>query len=195
MASVHVRVYEELNDFLPPRLRKQRFDLELEVPSTVGDLLKKLAIPEDQVELILVNGNSVDFAYILADGDWISLYPVFESLDIRPLLRVRAHALRRLRFLVEPELFRLGLCLRILRSSVLKCRCRSPDEIVPISECGRWIVLTKNPAIARWPELERVYLLRGTNTFQQLIEVICRFNLTGSALLLRLRSLFARTAR
>ena len=42
-----------------------------------------------EVDVILVNGESVDFTHIVCNGDCISVYPVFESLDIIPVLRRR----------------------------------------------------------------------------------------------------------
>jgi hypothetical protein len=45
-------------------------------------------------DVILVEGESVDFSYRPADGDRISAYPVFESFDIKPLVRLRPQPLR-----------------------------------------------------------------------------------------------------
>ena len=45
-------------------------------------LIESLGIPHVEVDLILVNGISVDFSYKLRTEDHISVYPVFETLDI-----------------------------------------------------------------------------------------------------------------
>ena len=68
----------------------------------------------DVIEALLVNGESVDFAHLVDDGDRISVYPVFESIDITSLLRVRARPLRRLRFVLDVHLVRLAAYLRML---------------------------------------------------------------------------------
>ena len=45
-------------------------------------MIEALGVPHTEIDLILINGRSVDFTYILQDGDRVSVYPVFESLNI-----------------------------------------------------------------------------------------------------------------
>ena len=106
--EIHVRLYEELNDFLPPEKRKLRFAHHLDTGSDVAGLLAELGIPCGHVELVLVNGESTDFSRFLKSGDLVSVYPVFESLDISSLVRVRKKPLRTIRFVVGPRLMRLA---------------------------------------------------------------------------------------
>ena len=61
----------------------------------------------------LANGQPVDFAYPVRDGDRVSVYPVFESLDISSVSRVRPAPLRGLRFLLDVHLGRLAAYLRM----------------------------------------------------------------------------------
>jgi hypothetical protein len=91
MAQVQLRFYEELNDFLPPERRKVTFTHELTRRTSVKDLIESFGVPHTEVEVILANGRSVDFSYIVQVGDRISVYPVFESLDISPLIRLRTN--------------------------------------------------------------------------------------------------------
>jgi len=71
---IHLRFYEELNEFLPPERKKRRFALEVNERATVGELLASLGVPDDQAELVLVNGDSVDFSHRFKDGDFVSVY-------------------------------------------------------------------------------------------------------------------------
>ena len=48
--------------------------------TSIKDLIESFGIPHTEVDLILVNGKSVNFKYLINDGDDISVYPVFESL-------------------------------------------------------------------------------------------------------------------
>ena len=73
------RFYEELNDFLPAARRKQTFRHRLNRRASIKDVIESLGVPHTEVELILANGRSVDFSYIVGDGDRISVYPVFEA--------------------------------------------------------------------------------------------------------------------
>jgi hypothetical protein len=49
----------------------------------------------------------------VVDGELVSVYPVFESLDIASVSRVRPAPLRALRFLLDVHLGRLAACLRM----------------------------------------------------------------------------------
>ena len=67
-------------------------------------MIEALGVPHTEVELILVNGESVGFDRLLRDGDRVAVYPRFESLDITPLLRVRERPLRVTRFVADAHL-------------------------------------------------------------------------------------------
>jgi hypothetical protein len=72
------RFYAELNDFLAPERRFTEFAYAFLDVTTVKDRIESFGVPHTEVDLILVNGQSVDFAYRVQDGDRISVYPVFE---------------------------------------------------------------------------------------------------------------------
>ena len=95
MSRVQLRFYEELNDFLAPALRKVDIVHTFDRRASVKDMIESFGVPHTEVDIILVNGQSVDFSYIVQDGDRISVYPVFESLDVSPLLRLRPAPLPR----------------------------------------------------------------------------------------------------
>ena len=82
MSQALFRFYAELNDFLPRARRQVAFAHTFAGRSSVKDRIEALGVPHTEVDLILVNGVSVDFAYILQDGDQVSVYPVFEAFDI-----------------------------------------------------------------------------------------------------------------
>ena len=92
---VHLRFYAELNDFLPPEKKQTSFEHQCDERVSVKHLVESLNIPHGEVDLILANGRSVDFSYIVQDGDQLSVYPVFESIDISPAGRLRPKPLRR----------------------------------------------------------------------------------------------------
>jgi len=192
---IHLRFYEELNEFLPPERKKRRFALEVNERATVGELLASLGVPDDQAELVLVNGDSVDFSHRFKDGDFVSVYPVFESFDVRPLVRVRKDTLRRICFLVDPDLLRLARYLRVMGLDAADSGYWPRDKIIRIAEEERRILLTRNPALAQTPGLSRVYLVRKSEPREQLVEVLSRLDLLNSAQLSRLKSLLGRATQ
>ena len=80
-ATAEFRFYEELNDFLPPERQKREFVVSLDYRTSVKDLIESLGVPHVEVDLILVDGRSVGFDYLVNRARRISVYPVFESLD------------------------------------------------------------------------------------------------------------------
>ena len=101
MKRVDVRFYAELNDFLPLWKRKRTTTCYFEVSGSIKDMTEALGVPHTEVDLILANGESVDFSYRVQDGDKISVYPVFESIDIPSLVRLRPVPLREVRFIAD----------------------------------------------------------------------------------------------
>ena len=95
--KVIFRFYDELNDYLAEGCRKKDFEVRFEEPVTVGKAVESLGVPLKEVDLILVNGKSVSFRYRLKDGDRVSVYPIFEQLDISGLTRVRKTPLMKIR--------------------------------------------------------------------------------------------------
>ncbi|MDH3268303.1 MAG: twitching motility protein PilT, partial [Ignavibacteria bacterium] len=81
MHTIYLRFYEELNDFLPEERKKKRFVHNYIDRASVKDLIESIGVPHTEVDLILVNGKSVNFKYLIDDRDEVSVYPVFESFD------------------------------------------------------------------------------------------------------------------
>jgi hypothetical protein len=103
-ATAVFRFYEELNDFLPPARRRRDFRVSCARAATTKHMIEALGVPHTEVELVLVNGESSGFDRVLREGDRVAVYPKFESLDITPLLRVRAAPLRTTRFFADAHL-------------------------------------------------------------------------------------------
>ena len=123
MPEVVLRFYAELGDFLSPGQRQVDLTHRLvRNGQPVKEVIEALGVPPIEVELILVNGRSVDFSYPIGEGDRISVFPVFESFDIRPLLRVRGRPLRESRFVLDGRLGELGRLLRSLGFDVCSAR-------------------------------------------------------------------------
>jgi hypothetical protein len=88
------RFYAELNDFLAPERRGREFTCRCARAATTKHMIEALGVPHTEVELVLVNGESVGFERALGDGDRVAVYPVCELLDVTPLVRLRDRALR-----------------------------------------------------------------------------------------------------
>jgi len=175
--KIHIRFYEELNDFIPKVNKKKRFLHQFIDRTSVKDLIESLGVPHTEVDLILVNSKSVDFNYIINDGDDISVYPVFESLDISDAQHLRPKPLRKPKFVADVQLGRLTKYLRMIGFDVLYKNNFNDDEIVWISLNDKRAILTKDRGILKRNDVTHGYWLRSTKVKEQAIEVLKRFDL------------------
>jgi uncharacterized protein with PIN domain len=174
---VRLRFYAELNDFLPPERRMREFEPAFHVAPSVRDVIESAGVPHTEVDLILVNGRSVDFSYVVRDGDRISVYPVFESIDIGPLVRVRPKPLRQARFVLDVHLGRLAAYLRMAGFDALYRNDYSDEQLAGISSGEQRILLTRDVGLLKRAVITRGYWVRETSSRLQLAEVLRRFDL------------------
>ena len=179
-ARASVRFYAELNDHLPPHWQYQTLEKEFFVPVSVKDAIESFGVPHTEVDLVLVDGESSDFSRLLRDGDRVAVYPVFESLDITPELRVRPQALRELKFVLDVHLGRLAAYLRMLGFDSAYRNSAGDAELARISAEQERILLTRDRGLLKHSAVTRGYWLRQTDSRRQAAEVVTRFDLARS---------------
>jgi len=177
MHKIHFRFYEELNDFLPEEKRKVRFAHNYIDRASVKDVIESLGVPHAEVDMILVNSIPVGFDYLINDDDDISVYPVFESLDISDVQHLRPKTLRNPKFIADVHLGRLTRYLRMIGFDVLYENNFEDDEIVKISLEEKRAILTKDLGILKRSEVTHGYWVRSSKVKEQVVEIVKRFDL------------------
>jgi uncharacterized protein with PIN domain len=177
MARARFRCYAELNDFLEPAQRQREVELNYEAPAPVRHLMETLGIPHTEVELILVNGRSVGLDQRVGDGDRVSLYPVFEALDVSEHLRIRPQPLRQSRFLLDAHLGKLARYLRLLGFDALFQNDWGDATLARISTVERRILLTRDRALLMRSEITHGCYIRPTDPRRQLTYLVGRLDL------------------
>ncbi|WP_459546700.1 Mut7-C RNAse domain-containing protein [Nocardia sp. X0981] len=175
--SVEIRVYAELNDLLPPQSRYAVLTRPMRSHQTVKDIVEAAGIPHTEIDLLLVNGESVDFGYRPCPGDRLAVYPMFESLDIAGLTRVRPRPLREPRVLVDVN---LGGLARLLRLMGLDARCEfAADDarLAEISAEDHRVLLTRDRGLLARRTVTHGVLVRADQPVEQTVEVIARLDL------------------
>jgi len=180
MKCADVRFYGELNDFLPAWRKRRTTSYAFEVSGSVKDMIEALGVPHTEVDLILANGESVDFSSRVQNGDRISVYPVFEAIDISPLVRLRPQPLRELRFVADTHLGRLSAYLRMVGFDTTYRSDYLDEELAKISSDEKRILLTRDRGLLKRNIVTRGYCVRAVNPRQQLVEILQRFDLLGS---------------
>lgn len=141
-------------------------------------MIEACGVPHTEVDLILANSRSVDFSYVVQDGDRISVFPRFESLDISPILNVRPEPLREVRFVADNHLGRLTRFLRLLGLDTRYEQDWSDPELVRISTSEHRILLTRDVELLKNGSLIHGYYVRATDPRKQLTEIVRRFHLS-----------------
>jgi uncharacterized protein with PIN domain len=175
--SITIRFYEELNDFLHYSRRKKAFNFPLTGKRTIKDIIESLGIPHTEVDLILANQKPVQFDYHPEKDDYISVYPVFEAIDIASINLLRPKPLREPKFILDVHLGTLAKYLRLLGFDTIYRNNLEDPEIINISVTGQRIILTRDLLILKNGKVTHGYFVRETIPMKQLGEIIRRFDL------------------
>lgn len=175
------RFYQELNDFLPPERRKIAFPYRFRGTPSVQDTIQAIGVPHTEIDLILVDGRSVGFDQLLFGGERVAVYPLFERLDISPLVRLRPKPLREPRFVADVHLGRLARYLRTLGFDTLYSNDYDDAALATISATDARILLTRDKGLLKRSQVSRGYWLRHTDPRQQIAEVVTALQLSASA--------------
>jgi uncharacterized protein len=177
MNSAAIRFYEELNDFLPSEKKKKRFKVNFLGNPSVRNLIESLGIPHIEIDLILLNGESVNFNQKVSDGDDISVYPVFESFDIANVQSLRPAPLRCPKFVLDVHFGKLSKLMRMVGLNTFFQKDLSYDKIIKISLSNSRTILTRNTGILKQKRVTHGYFIRTIKPEKQIVEVISRFDL------------------
>jgi uncharacterized protein with PIN domain len=181
MVTATFRFYEELNDFLAPARRRREFSVPCARAATTKHMIEALGVPHTEVELILLNGESVGFGTLLRDGDRVAVYPKFEAFDVTPLLRVREQPLRDTRFVADAHLGSLARLLRMMGFDTLYDNGFADDEIEHIVATQGRIVLTRDRDLLKRRRITHGCYVRALQPQEQLREVFQRLDLARNA--------------
>jgi uncharacterized protein with PIN domain len=180
MVTATFRFYEELNDFLAPERRRREFACSCARAATTKHMIEALGVPHTEVELVLINGDSVGFDRLLEHGDRVAVFPRFEMIDVTPMLRVREHPLRVIHFLADAHLGGLAHLLRMAGFDTLYDNNFQDSEIEAIAVRDRRIVLTRDRELLKRRSITHGCFVHTLKPAQQLCEIFDRLDLARS---------------
>lgn len=175
--AAFLRFYGDLNDFLAPEGRGRTLPFGFDAGPSVKDAIEGLGVPHPEVDLIVVNGEPVDFSHVLASGDYVSVYPAFHSIDVSALPRLRPPLEGTPRFVLDVHLGRLAGYLRLMGFDALYRNDLTDPEIARIGEDERRVVLTRDRGLLKRSNVMYGYWVRHTEPRKQLVEILRRFDL------------------
>lgn len=171
------RFYEELNFFLPREWQKRDFEYEFKGNPAIKDTIEAIGVPHTEIDVILVNGESVDLNYQLREGDRVSVYPVFETLNVSPILKLREKPLREPKFICDVHLGKLATILRLLGFDTRYRNDFDDPEIIDIAQKEHRIILTCDRGILKNSAVTHGHCLHSRVALKQAEEVVNFFDI------------------
>jgi hypothetical protein len=177
MTKAAFRFYEELNAYLPVDRRKRDFELEFEDQKTLRELIESLGVPCEEVDLILANGESVGLHHVPGEGERVSVYPVFEALNISEVTRITGRPLRMIKFVLDINLTALAAYLQASGYDVHFDEHMSRNEVITISKKEKRIILSTDPHFLGSEEITHAILLPRAKPEVQFMKMMERLDI------------------
>jgi uncharacterized protein with PIN domain len=177
--SVRLHVHGDLDFFLGPRTCRGRVERRLSEKTSVKDVIESCGIPHPEVDLILVNGKAVDFAYVVTGDAEIELYP--PGIQYSNFREKRLQATVVTKFVADGHLGKLVRDLRLLGFDVIYEPVADDRQLVKVASNENRALLTRDRRLLMHAAVQHGYYLRSQNPLEQTIEVLRRFDL-GSIL-------------
>jgi uncharacterized protein with PIN domain/sulfur carrier protein ThiS len=173
----YFRVYSYLNDLIHKLKRYKRFPIEYRGRQSVKHLIESSGIPHTEVDLVLVNGQPVDFSYITQEQDRVSVFPHFSRLVVPDSLRMQQKGSGDMLFAADGHLGHLARYLRMLGYDTFYDNEMDDEDLAAIS-CGEnRILLTRDRGLLKRKSIRNGCLVRYRKPIQQLQQVVQRYGL------------------
>ena len=170
-----IRFYGDLQVLASDADRGGEVRVPLGHPRSVKDAIESCGVPHTEVDLVLVNGDSVGFAHPIRAGDRVSAYPPFANLEVPSA--VRPSPRETTAFLLDVHLGRLAGRLRLLGFDAAYRNDADDDALAAQAAAEQRWLLTRDRGLLMRAAVTHGYLLRSTDPREQVLEVVRRFDL------------------
>ena len=176
--AVELRFYGDLVDFLAHGhpIAERTFD----VPPSVKDTIEACGVPHPEVDLILMDGESVGWDRLLEDGSRIAVYPRFRAFDVAGLSAVHVDPPQP-RFLLDVHLGTLARYLRLLGFDAEAPEGAHDEELATHSAATDRILLTRDLGLLKRSIVRYGHFLRSPDPVVQAVEVVRHYDLGDAA--------------
>jgi hypothetical protein len=173
--SVRLHVHGDLDFFLGRTKPRRNIERRLREKTSVKDVIESCGIPHPEIDLILVNGEAVDFNFGVAGDTEIELYPPGKQYPNFSEKRLQAPAIRD--FVADGHLGKLVRDLRLLGIDVACDPAAEDRQLVEMASTTNRALLTRDRRLLMHAAVQHGYYLRSQNPLEQTIEVVRRFDL------------------
>ena len=144
--------------------------------TSVKDVIESSGVPHPEVDLILANGQPVDFAAILTQDVEVDVYPPNETHSpLFPENRLQVPHIEK--FVADGHLGKLVRDLRLLGIDVAYDRDAEDRQLLDVAQADNRAILTRDRPLLMHASVRHGYYLRSQNPLEQTVEVLRRFDL------------------
>jgi uncharacterized protein with PIN domain len=177
MPTAHFRFHDTLNFFLPRATKDRLINHDYEGRVSVKDMIESLGVPHPEIEMIVINGRSVDFNTIVQHGASINVYSIEFVPQIPNPEPLRPPYPGRPTFILDQHLGRLAAYLRMMGFDTLYRNDYHDEELAQVSHDETRILLTRDIGLLKRSAVIYGYFVRETNRHKQLAEITNRYHL------------------
>jgi len=177
MKTANFTFHGALNFFLPRRRKNKTIPFEFDWNGSIKDMVEAIAPPHPEIELMVVNGQSVGWDYIVQDNDTVDAYPDYESVELAEKIRLIPPYQGRPKFVLDTHLGRLAAYLRMMGFDTLYRNDYEDDELAEVSQAENRILLTRDVGVLKRGIVTYGYFVRNTNPQKRLHEISQRYGL------------------
>jgi hypothetical protein len=169
--------YNTLTDFLPAAKKSTPLLYTFTGTPSVKDAIETLGVPHVEVDVIVVNGTSVDFTYLLSNTVEVQVYPKYFSPQTGQVQHLLENYPQKPAFILDVHLGKLARQQRMLGFDALYETDYADNQIASIASAQNRIVLTRDILLLKRKAIKWGYWLRSQQTEEQLVEVMTYFRL------------------
>src|SRR6184192_3964489 len=176
--TVRLHLHGDLDFFLRSAARGRSIARKLGEKTSVKDVIESCGVPHPEVDLILVNGEPVDFDYAITRDADLDLYPIGTGSPQFKEQRLQATTVNR--FVADGHLGTLARNLRLLGSDVAYDPQAEDRQLLTVMKREDRALLTRDRRLLMHAVVETGYCPRSQDADEQTVEVIRRFDLFDS---------------
>ena len=175
--SVRLDFHESLRFFLRGN-QSGSVEKILREKTAVKDAIESCGVPHPEVDLILIDGSPVDFAFQLYREHDVEIFGLSDFPERFQNARLQRKAIAR--FVADGHLGKLTRLLRLLGIDVAYDRSADDRKLLEIAVGEQRALLTRDRRLLMHSVVQHGYYPRSQAANEQTLEVVRRFDLSGA---------------
>lgn len=181
--TIKLRFYGDLNDFIDVNKRKnlravgKEFIHYYQGRQTIKDRIESIGVPHPEVSLILKNSQTVDFSYLVQNGDRFSVYPYFYSFKLNDKINLLNEYQGKPTFILDVHLGKLARYLRRFNFDAAYSNDYSDQDIVDKSRQEKRIILSRDLGLLMRKRVKWAKFIKNDVPKKQFEELVKRYDL------------------